>query len=220
MHAIKTHLLFLLFLQNVSALAQQSDIPKTNIYEKDTLWSENVTVAVASLVALRTFLFEFNSGDKAAVFSTFDPRTICQIKDLDSLYQEEVLRFKNWFTRKAVEGDRNQQAYSYLDASIQLDKFFFYPDVYAILLNPVRLTVMPKIDVRTRVSATARIMQIAVGLERLAPGAKNTLKTIHADFKRQYPSSPHQLFQGAQSEQEKQTYELINLLMWLSRNRS
>jgi len=213
-------IVFLLILQSVSTFAQA---PKKKIIggmaENDSIWKIDVEMEVAAFVDLRLFLAEFQSENKATFLTKLDAGTVRKITELDSLYQNEVLLFRDWFTRKSITKRRKKQAYSYLDMMIQMDKFFCYPDVYAMILNPLRFQIIPKIDKGVRSKIFSLIEQITSEVKKLNDQEQLEIVKIRENFKKKYPKSPHTLNQdgGALSDEVRQKYELINLLILLNR---
>ena len=108
-------IVFLLILQSVSTFAQA---PKKKIIggmaENDSIWKIDVEMAVAAFVDLRLFLAEFQVQNKAIFLTKLDAGTIQKITELDSLYQNEILLFTEWFTRKSITKRRKKFAYSHL----------------------------------------------------------------------------------------------------------
>ena len=200
-------------------LCAQQDSTRTSVLEADTLFKQDVAINMASFAELQRFLIQTEPENKAAILSTLGVPVRQKISTLDSLYQEEVLRFKNWVTRKSLKGKRKMQPYSYINTMIVLDKFFFYPDVYAILLNPVRMKIQPLLSPETRQAAFDQVASIMADLEQLNEPGKTQLMAVYREFKTRYPDSPHTLFQDTDtfSEAEKQAFELVNLVIYLNR---
>ena len=174
---------------------------------------------VDSFVYLRKALLAFQQENQAALLNLIDTATLRLVRELDDMYQTEVLEYKNWFTRKALSGNRKKQGYSYQDMMLRLDAFFFYPDLYAIIVSSSRLNVHPKIDMDKRNEAQRLFIAILDNVSNLGFTKKEEMLRIFEKFRKTGQIMPHTILQdyGLVSEEDRYGFRLVDMLLCLSR---
>lgn len=216
---MKYTLLVLILFQQINLCIGQPPQQNTSVFDRDSLWRTDVLLEVDSFVYLRKALLAFQQENQAALLNLIDTATLRLVRELDDMYQTEVLEYKNWFTRKALSGNRKKQGYSYQDMMLRLDAFFFYPDLYAIIVSSSRLNVHPKIDMDKRNEAQRLFIAILDNVSNLGFTKKEEMLRIFEKFRKTGQIMPHTILQdyGLVSEEDRYGFRLVDMLLCLSR---
>ena len=216
---MKYTLLVLILFQQINLCIGQPPQQNTSVFDRDSLWRTDVLLEVDSFVYLRKALLAFQHENQAALLNLIDTATLRLVRELDDMYQSEVLEYKNWFTRKALSGNRKKQGYSYQDMMLRLDAFFFYPDLYAIIVSSSRLNVHPKIDMDKRNEAQRLFIAILDNVSNLGFTKKEEMLRIFEKFRKTGQIMPHTILQdyGLVSEEDRYGFRLVDMLLCLSR---
>jgi len=113
--------------------------------------------------------------------------------------------------------DRNQryvQPKAYISSLLTFQIFKFYPDVYAILFNPVHLDLTPK----TKLEDRERILKLLNEIIQLIPEGEREIifasaMELDKEAKVAGEGVPH-VFQGLLNENERKPYILVNYIIW------
>ena len=185
-------------------------------YEKckgDTIFNSDILVRVNYITFLKTELLPKYRIQRQALIIPNDIRK--DVKRLKSIYDSTVA-FK--VQRMAGEMDRNQnyvQPKAYVSSLLALETFKFYPDVYAVLLNEIHLSLNPK-------TSSDKMKQI----EKLIHKVYASMNTLTKDKIHQIASAltkerkafikdyPLDMFQGDIGEEQRKRYNVINFLLW------
>lgn len=216
---MKYTLLVLILFQQINLCIGQPPQQNTSVFDRDSLWRTDVLLEVDSFVYLRKALLAFQQENQAVLLNLIDTATLRLVRELDDMYQSEVLEYKNWFTRKALSGNRKKQGYSYQDMMLRLDAFFFYPDLYAIIVSSSRLNVHPKIDMDKRNEAQRLFIAILDNVSNLGFTKKEEMLRIFEKFRKTGQIMPHTILQdyGLVSEEDRYGFRLVDMLLCLSR---
>jgi hypothetical protein len=138
------------------------------------------------------------------------------IRKLKAVY-DSVLNYKiaGWST----DMDRNQkfvQPKAFAASLLQMELFRIYPDIYAVLLNPIHLNLRPKSD-------PVKVAEIEMLVERVYQSVSSALKhlleeqstALNKQQKAYANFNALQQFQGDVSTSKRAYYQLINYLIWI-----
>jgi len=212
--------LLTLFFSLLTGLCIGQQSPHTpSVYDRDSIWKPDVLLELDSFVYLRKALLGFQQENHAALLSLIDTTTLRLVRELDEMYQTEVLEYKNWFTRKALSGKRKKQGYTYLDMMLKLDALFFYPDVYAVFVSSARLETQPKIEMNQRNHAQSLYVSIMGHLNTIGFAKKDELLRLFEKFRKVGQAMPHTINQdyGLVSEEDRYGFRVVDMLLCLSR---
>lgn len=216
---MKNTLLLLFIFLKISLCVGQPLQHNSSVFDRDSLWKTDVLLEIDSFVHLRKALLAFQQENQASLLTLLDTTTLRLVRELDDMYQTEVLEYKNWFTRKAYSGNRKKQGYAYLDMMLKLDAFFFYPDFYAIIVSSSRLSVHPKIDMDKRNEAQRLFIAITDNLNKLGFAKKEEMLRMFEKFRKAGQIMPHSILQdyGLISDEDRYGFRLVDMFLCLSR---
>ncbi|MFN0013675.1 MAG: hypothetical protein ACKVU2_03930 [Saprospiraceae bacterium] len=214
----KSLLIYLLICQCAFGFAQPEQNGIT-AFDRDSLWKTDVETGMDSFANLRIALFRFQDENHTKLLTLLDTSALRLVRELDVLYQGEVLEYKNWFTRNCLTGNRKKQGYSYLDMMLKFDAFFFCPDMYAILISSARLNAHPKIDMEKRNEAQALFVSIMDRLNSIGFAKKDEILRLLEKFKKANQVMPHTINQdaGLVTEEDRYGFRVVDMLLCLSR---
>ena len=216
---MKNTLLALILILQTSLCIGQPPQHNSTAFDRDSLWRTDVLLEVDSLVHLRKVLLHLQQENQAALLNLIDTATLRLVRELDDMYQTEVLEYKNWFTRKALSGKRKKQHYAYMDLMLRLDALFFYPDLYAVFVSSARLEAQPKIDMDKRNQAQGLYLSIIGHLNGIGFAKKDELLRLFEKFRKAGLAFPHTINQdyGLVSDEDRYGFRLVDMLLCLSR---
>lgn len=139
---------------------------------------------------------------------------VIELRDLyDSVMNHKLQKFQ-------IDFDKNQyrvQPKSYIVSSILWSVFRFYPDVYAMLLNPVHVNLLPKTSAENLEAYFIKCEElIAVLPPDLAVRLKAITGQLMRDFKALNGNFKFFTFQGDIEESARANYAVLNFLIWNS----
>jgi hypothetical protein len=216
---MKNTLLILFFSLLTGLCIGQPPQQNSSVYDRDSLWKPDVMLVVDSFVHLRKALLAFQQENQASLLNLIDTNTLRLARELDEMYQTEVLEYKNWFTRKALSGKRKKQGYAYVDLMLKLDALFFYPDLYAVFVSSARLEAQPKIEMVKRDHAQSLYVLIMGHLNGIGFAKKDELLRLFEKFRKVGQAMPHTINQdfGLVSDEDRYGFHLVDMLLCLSR---
>ena len=114
--------------------------------------------------------------------------------------------------------DRNQkyvQPKAYIVSLLALETFKFYPDLYAILLNPIHVSLKPESDYEKMKQVENLVDNI---LASTPPGIKETIQQLSLTLTKERTAftkdSFYDIFQGEIDEEKRMRYNIVNFLLW------
>ena len=132
---------------------------------------------------------------------------------LKQLYDSTLTEKAKIFMR---DMDRNQKylsPLSYVNSLLAFETFRIYPDVYAILINPIHLELNPKTTTYQQDNFNRLVSKIYMLVtEWNDPSIVEIAKPLTKE-KRQFSKSLD-MFQGVIDEEERYAYDIINFLLW------
>ena len=179
----------------------------------DTAWNADIVISTNYITNFKTDLLpKYRKIRKELKLSNELKISLQHLKtSYDTVLNAKLLTF-------IKEMDKNQkyvQPKAYLSSLLSLQTFKLYPDVYAILLNDIHLHLSPK----TSISDLNRYKEFVDKVSKsIEPDLYKRLESIttsfFADNDKLKKSGFSPLFQGAQSQEDKKKYQIINFLLW------
>lgn len=207
-------LLIVVFFSHGWLFSQQVTIYQ-EVANKDDLWKEDVYRGVEELVQLRRLSQEFFSVDSLPVGQYLDTSMMQKLYLLDQSYREEILVMKEHFLQKAYQEPFWNQGYRYLDAQIEFDKFYFYPQTYRIWLNPAYQTLGGSRGPVSRERNQQALAEWQEVWEQLSEENRATLAAWAAVWKEKSAGLGPRILEGTPTAtQEAQQDLLCTLLLW------
>lgn len=204
------------FLFYFSVVVFSQELPSENS-RNDSVWAKDVELAVEEFVEFRKYLIQFRVNQSLTLLTRLNPKLVTNIHKLDDVYKSELYRFKIEYSESILGKQDMLYGYTYLDFTLELEKYLFYPNSYAILLNPVRLSVAPKIERGTHEKSRELILEIQRDLEKLDKSLLTELDNLYLKFTEGIPSKYHGFNLGNLSNNEKKKYALIDFLILMNR---
>jgi hypothetical protein len=202
--------------QNLVGNHCDSTILTQEEYEKckiDSVFGNDIIVRSNYIIFLKTELFpRYRIHRKEIVLPNEVKRNIAVLKAIyDSIINVKLQRF-------SLDMDRNQkyvQPKAYIASILAFETFKLYPDVYALLLNEIHLSLNPKTDFNQM-----KQIQVLVGkiYSLLSNSLKEKTQQITSELTRErkaYTNNPFlDMFQSELNKEEKEKYNTINFLLW------
>jgi hypothetical protein len=180
---------------------------------KDSVWSEDIPIKIEYITNLKTTILPKYRLIRRQFKTTNELDS--KILKIKTLY-DSVLVIKS--TQFKKESDKNNffvQPKSYLSTLLSLEIFNFYPDVYAILLNPIHLKLNPITSSNDLNDYNIMIDELINEIpETDQIELKKIIKNLNQDKKNYLNNYKIELFQGALNEEEKLKYDIVNFLIW------
>ncbi len=202
--------------QSLVANHCDSSILTKQEYEKckgDTIYNKDIIARTNYIVFLKTeLLTKYREQRKGLIL----PDVVkMDLKALKAIY-DSTTNYK--LQRITSEMDRNQkyvQPKAYIASLLALEPFKFYPDIYAILLNEIHLSLNPKTDLNHMKQVQALVDKI---YSSLSTDMKDKVQQISLGLiteRRAYTKGYFlDMFQGSIGDKERSKYNVINFLLW------
>lgn len=186
-------------------------------YEKckrDTAWNEDFSVKVNYIINYKTALLPKYRLIRRTI--NLPPKLEASIKKLKLVY-DSILNIKLSVIEKDM--DRNQkyvQPKAYLSSILSLQIFKFYPDVYAILLNDLHLSLNPRTTKQEKIFFEQYFNE---ALQAIPISIMNKLENITSALKVDESKINNQqiifMFQGEIPTAYRKQCDIINFLLWM-----
>jgi len=212
---MKTYIGILLISICWSSLFSQNLL--SEVLRKDSHWVEGVNVGIENYVKFKTNLLKFESQELQILLKNLDSILVADLDQIDEIYKREVYNFKVGFSEIMLKNQNMLYGYAYLDAIILIENFLVYPNIYGMLLNPVRLSINPKLDRDTKENSEILVNRIHDSILKIPPKKLMETKKYMSEFNKNVPDNFYRIFQGALSEVDKTKYEIINFFILMNR---
>lgn len=202
--------------QNIVANTCDSSLLTKSAYEKcktDTAWTADLIIKTNYIIQFKTALVpKYRVIRRALIIPATLQESLLQLKRI----YDTVLNKK--LNSLETEMDKNQQYVqpnAYLSSLLSFQLFRFYPDIYAVLLNDIHLSLTPK----TSFAEQKQYTQLVEQTFRLIPAdLYQQLLQLTSEFNIETNALMQQgvikPFQGAVLESKKIEYDVINFLLW------
>ena len=179
----------------------------------DSVWTQDVTLRINHVIAYKT---DFLPKYKLLRKSIRMPEELSQlIKELKKIY-DSVLDVKSAKFEKDM--DKNQlfvQPKAYISSLLSLKIFDYYPDVYAVLLNPVHLELRPKTSKQELERYTSMFER---AFQSISPTLGEQLSKITMQMSEEEKKFNEQgisrQFQGMVTDEYRNKCKIVSFLMW------
>jgi hypothetical protein len=180
---------------------------------KDSIWNEDLQIKIIYISKLKTSILpKYRIKRKNLILSEEISNNIIKLKSLyDSTYNHKSKKFKIDFEKNSYY----LQPKSYLSTVLSLELFQFYPDVYAILINPTHLNLTPKTD-QSKIDEIELIVKKIINLlpENTFEELKKNVTDLKSDKMKVIQNYQIELFQGGDDLKKKLNYDIVNFLIW------
>jgi hypothetical protein len=179
----------------------------------DSIWHEDLKIKIEYISKLKTSILpKYRIKRKNLILSNEISNSIIKLKSLyDSTYIHKSKQFKIDFEKNSYY----LQPKSYLSTVLSLELFQFYPDLYAILLNPIHINLTPKTD-QSKITETELIVKEIINLlpETTLEELKKNVSDLKSDKIKIIQNHQIELFQGGDDLKDKLNYDIVNFLIW------
>lgn len=189
---------------------------KTNVEIKENPWKPDIPIKTNEFQQLLTYIDKLKTKE-SVLYAKIGEDAKATLEKLDNVYIEELQAFRNGFG--ALRRKLENNGYRYFSTILDFENFLFLADVYAILINPIRLQVEPKIEKDTRDKAFELIKLIHKQTKSIPEKQKNKeidkfindTKDIRARINQGH---------GLLTEEERKAYRFIDYLLLIHRLKS
>lgn len=185
-------------------------------YEKctaDTIFNNDIISRTNYIIFLKTQLLpKYRFKRNSLVLPDNLKR---QIHILKAFY-DSTLDFKRQiFTKELDKNQKYVQPKAYVTTLLAMEIFNIYPDVYAILFNPIHLGMKPQSDYNKLIQAEEMMNNI---LALLPDEMKQSVEKLVIELTKQRKSFTsgyfYDMFQGEVIEEKRLRYNIVNFLLW------
>lgn len=180
---------------------------------RDSVWSHDLTVKIDYISSLKTSLLpKYRIVRKQ--FKTTE-RIELKISKVKNLYEAVLVMKTNQLKNDSDKNNRYVQPKSYLSTLLSLELFKFYPDSYAILLNPIHQQLNPETnsvdlnDVKRMIDELVKEIPQKEYIE-----IAKIVKNLRIEKQKLLDNKMLELFQGSITSEERLKYDVINFLIW------
>ncbi len=177
----------------------------------DSVYDADIVMRVNYISFLKTQVLPYYRKSRLSISVPSELKE--DLKLLRKIY-DSTLTFKiDYYCR---DMDRNQsylQPKAYIASLLAFETLKFYPDVYAILQNPIHQQLTPKTTYAQQDQYRQLIEKVHKAIISLDnPSLWELVQSL--ERKKSSYKTPSLLFQGLQSEEERSVYEVVNFLLW------
>lgn len=180
---------------------------------EDSLFSNDLITRIDYISFLKTNLLPKYRAKRNEI--KLPSNLLSQLKTLKAIYDSTLdHKTRIW----SLEGDKNQmhiQPKSYVVTKLSFEPFFIYPDIYAILFNPIQLSLKPQNDYRKTIASIELAGKILSEIpDDLEEKLEVICKSMMQERKKYTRGYFYDIFQGAIDEDKRLAYNVINFLLW------
>ena len=181
--------------------------------KSDSIFEQDIEVRINYIISLKTSILpKYRAARKKIVLDEDIAQALQSLKES----YDKLLNIKlNQFEQDADKNALYVQPKSYVVSLLSHQIFKFYPDVYAIMLNPIHLMLRPK---TTSLELENYLNQINSIYSKIPLSKISMLNTITEELREDKLVIANGLmmesFQGEISEAERKKYDIINFLIW------
>lgn len=185
---------------------------------RDVVWQQDVYNGADLYTDLKFMLNREDLREAESVWKDLPRRARKDIREIGELYQKRVYSMQTWLSHNAKTGPRATQGYAFLDQLIRFQMLALYPDVHALMINPIHLALEPRVDPFDRDEVMERVNELKPELdERLKLSNKGYLAELSLRVGQAYTEHHLNLiFQADLEDAEYAYYAMINSLIWIS----
>ena len=180
---------------------------------KDSLWTNDVKIKIDYIVSFKTILLPKFRHTRKMIKSKM--KIDIKILILSNLYDSICEIKTNQYKKDTDKNNYFIQPKSYLSTVLSLELFKFYPDISAILLNPIHQKLKPITSIESRKLFEKIINEL---IEEITIEQFIEISTIVKKFQIEkmnlLNSLPIELFQNNINDETKLKYDVINFLIW------
>ena len=208
---------YLSFILILSLFIPVKSTCQSRIFDRDSLSKEAVILSVNSFVQLRKFILTFERDNNFRKFESIHSTHFAEIQLLDSLYKDQLKKYREFVNENAFFGERKKLGSIYLYGMLQRDKLLFYPNVYAVFMNPKRRIFYPKVDSSNYEKAVFLIESITDQYDKMLENLKGKIEDYHLYLSKIPEDLRANIYSGSIPEKDRKNNEIINVLIIINR---
>ena len=185
----------------------------------DTLFIIDIELGINYLAALHRNFLPSHKSLKDSVKNLLHTDDLAALKRIDSFYCDRLSILRAAYLGETPRFNENLPVFAHLNYVVVFEIFRFYPDLYAILLNPVQGFSKKQMPYDERKDLLAAIDGLYAGTQSAIFREHSAAYRAFLDklSKLQEKYRYHPMWQGAIDEAEREKYHRINFLIWCSR---
>jgi hypothetical protein len=179
----------------------------------DSVWNRDINIYINYIVNLKTDLLpKYRTIRKELVLPS---ELQSSLRVLKFTYDTVLYRKLSTFQSEMDKNQKYVQPKAYIASLLSLQTFCFYPDIYAILLNPIHLSLSPKTTPSKLKNYTTLVDKV---FKTIPPDLYQQLEAITTSFAtdndllKKEGFSPS--FKGVLNQADITKYSIINFLLW------
>jgi len=184
---------------------------QSNLITSDSAWVSAVEYGINTFISLNHAINDSISLEKWRVKNDSNLREY--LNSLDSIYRLEIFAFKKWFSENNIK--RRIGPNAYLDTALELEKLFFLPDVFAMIINGARNGTNPRIGTERKKTAEELITKISYSIDTIEHSPDFELE--FQSYLTKTKNLRARIFQGSLSQNERLKYRRIDYLLLKNR---
>lgn len=180
---------------------------------KDSIWTNDLKIKIEYITYLKSSLLpKYRQLRKQIKTSKEVDSKVSKIKTLyDSVYIVKTNQYKNDLDKK----NDFVQPKSYLSTVLSFELFKFYPDIYAILLNPIHQQLNPKTNIKDLNKFKKMIDELVNDIpQKQYIEITQIVKKLRVEKLNLLNNKQLESFQGAINDEERLKYDVANFLIW------
>lgn len=177
----------------------------------DTIFNADIFKRIDYITFLKSELLpKFRSKRTALTLPSYVKKDLKQLK---RLYDSTIIYKLEIFTREMDKNQKFVQPKAYINSILAFETFKIYPDVYAILLNPIHLELKPKTTSNQLKQFNDIVYKVYSSITKWNNTLVWQLTRELIQEKRKY-STTMEMMQGTMNEEERSAYDIVNFLLW------
>lgn len=180
---------------------------------KDSIWTNDLKIKIEYITSLKSSLLpKYRQLRKQIETSNDVDLKVSKIKTLyDSVFVMKTNQYKNDLDKK----NDFVQPKSYLSSVLSFELFKFYPDIYAILLNPIHQQLNPKTNIKDLNEFKRLIDELVNNIpQKEYIEITQIVKKLRVEKQYLLNNKQLELFQGTINDEERLKYDVANFLIW------
>lgn len=180
---------------------------------KDSVWANDLIIRIEYISSLKTSLLpKYRRLRKQLKTTNEIDLKISKVKTLyDSVFVMKTNQYKNDSDKKSDF----VKPKSYLSTVLSFELFKFYPDIYAILLNPIHLQLNPQTSIKDLNAFKKMIDELANEIpQKQYLEITEIVKKLRIEKQSLLNNRQLEPFQGIIKDEERLKYDVANFLIW------
>lgn len=179
----------------------------------DSVWKNDLKIKTEYITVFKTVLLPKYRILRKRLETTDEINS--KILTAKAIYDSVLITKSNHYKNDIDKKGNFVQPNSYLSTALSLEIFKFYPDIYAILLNPIHQQLNPKTSNKD-LKKYKKIVDDLINILQDKDYVEITkiVKNLRDEKQKLLNNKKIELFQGAISDDERLKYDVANFLIW------